>query len=583
MTAPVHNVSSTLRSRVGNARHDLRNPLSDILGFTEILSEDAVAAGRSELAAQFAKILHAATDLLKQVNQTLDVDTIGSEQMKLAELHRHILSETGAIESVADSIRAAARGNAEGTFREDLDRIAGAAIRLREIAPALLVGLENVTGAADADLPEPALSGAPAASEGPAPLAPGRASAQADVLVVEDNESNRELLRRRLTPHGFKVVTAMNGRDALSQLKAASFDIVLLDVNMPEMNGHQVLEAMKADPSLKQIPVIFITANDRTEEIVAGLRAGGVDYVTKPFKAEEVLIRLETHLQISRLNRALVEKNAQLEAARELAEEASQAKSRFLANVSHELRTPLNAIIGYSEMMEEEAPEIGAESMIPDLQKIQAAAKHQLGLINDILDLSKIEAGKMTLFVEEFDIARLVREVEATVQPLISRNANQLVVECAGDIGTMCADQTKLRQVLFNLISNAAKFTEKGRIALCVRKESGVGSQESEEQEDPRNHDSDSCLLNSISFIISDTGIGMTAEQLGKLFQAFTQADASTAKKYGGTGLGLALSRRFCQMMGGDLTVTSEYGKGSTFTFRLPGEVPEKHSAASVA
>jgi signal transduction histidine kinase len=217
--------------------------------------------------------------------------------------------------------------------------------------------------------------------------------------------------------------------------------------------------------------------------------------------------------------------------------------------MNHELRTPLNAIIGYSEMIQEEAPEIGAESIVPDLQKIHSAAKHQLGLINDILDLSKIEAGKMTLFVEDFDVAKLVREVEATVQPLVAKNANRLEVDCSADLGTMRADQTKVRQTLFNLLSNASKFTEKGTIRLEARRSLGP---------------------EQIVFRVTDTGIGMTREQLGRLFQAFSQAEASTSKKYGGTGLGLAISRKFCQMMGGDLTVESELGKGSTFTVSLP-------------
>jgi signal transduction histidine kinase len=252
------------------------------------------------------------------------------------------------------------------------------------------------------------------------------------------------------------------------------------------------------------------------------------------------------------LEKENVERRRAEEAARKAqaeADEANQAKSQFLASMSHELRTPLNAIIGYSEMMEEEAPELGAAAMVPDLQKVQAAAKHQLGLINDILDLSKIEAGKMTLFVEEFDVAKLVREVEATVQPLVAKNANRLEVDCPADLGPMRADQTKVRQTLFNLLSNASKFTEKGTIRLEGRRTS-----------DPYR----------IVFRVTDTGIGMTPEQLSRLFQAFSQADASTSKKYGGTGLGLAISRKFCQMMGGDLTVESELGKGSTFTVTLP-------------
>ena len=303
-----------------------------------------------------------------------------------------------------------------------------------------------------------------------------------------------------------------------------------------------------------------------------------------------------------------VEARQAAEEAKLAADEANKAKSQFLASMSHELRTPLNAIIGYSEMMEEEAPEIGAQSMIPDLQKVQSAAKHQLGLINDILDLSKIEAGKMTLFIEEFDVAKLVHEVEATVQPLVVKKENKLVVECPADIGTMKADQTKVRQVLFNLISNAAKFTERGTIKLEVRKRvdgppsprpspPGEGEQDSASQKHEHASFADALPVApplpggegrgegerptldtqrpALNFSISDTGIGMTPEQLGKLFQAFTQADASTSKKYGGTGLGLALSRKFALMMGGELTVTSEFGKGSTFTVTLPAVAPE--------
>ena len=258
------------------------------------------------------------------------------------------------------------------------------------------------------------------------------------------------------------------------------------------------------------------------------------------------------------VTQALAAKNTQLEAARTEADAANQAKSRFLASMSHELRTPLNAIIGYSEMLEEEAPEIGAESLVPDLQKIHSAAKHQLTLINDILDLSKIEAGKMTLYVEEFDAAKLVQEVVAMVEPLVAQKHNRIEIDCPADLGRMRSDQTKLRQVLFNLLSNAAKFTEQGTITLRVLK--------SEE----RRAKGEGQGVSLLHFSVTDTGIGMTPEQIGKLFQPFTQADASTTRQYGGTGLGLAICRKFCEMLGGEIAVASEPGKGSTFQVVLP-------------
>jgi CheY-like chemotaxis protein len=228
--------------------------------------------------------------------------------------------------------------------------------------------------------------------------------------------------------------------------------------------------------------------------------------------------------------------------------------------MSHELRTPLNAIIGYSEMLQEEAEDLGQEEFLPDLRNIHVAGKHLLSLINDILDLSKIEAGKMELYLEHFDVATMVRDTVATIQPLVGQNANSLQVDCQDDQSTMHADLTKVRQALFNLLSNACKFTDQGTITLSVSKESINASP-------------------WLRFRVSDTGIGMTPEQMDKLFQAFSQADASTTREYGGTGLGLAISRKFCQMMGGDITVESVFGEGATFTIRLPAEVHELKSA----
>lgn len=413
------------------------------------------------------------------------------------------------------------------------------------------------------------------------------------ILIVDDNKNNLFTLNMLLNEHvKADIIQAESGLAALHILLKENIDLILLDIQMPEMDGFETAKLIRSRKKTQHIPIVFLTAAYKSEEFKQkGFEIGAADYLTKPIDAPQLISRIRTYLrfieqehlynreleskvrertaelqkardelehkvqertaQLSSTNLELHDAKEEAEKARIIAEEANQAKSQFVANMSHELRTPLNAIIGYSEMLGEEALEIELNNFHEDLQKIHRAGKHLLGLINDVLDISKIEAGRMEVFPETVNLTELFHDVVNTAQPLMESNDNQLIIETPDDLGTMFTDVTKLRQILLNLLSNAAKFTQNGEVHVSF-------DRELRDDED------------WIRFSVRDTGIGITDGQMVKLFKPFTQADASTTRKYGGTGLGLAITKSFAQMMGGDIIAISVPGQGSTFTVELP-------------
>jgi signal transduction histidine kinase len=375
-------------------------------------------------------------------------------------------------------------------------------------------------------------------------------SAATRILVVDD-EVDFELLinqqfRRQIRAGEYTFSFARDGEKALAVLKTdAGFDLMLLDINMPVMDGLTLLARLRE----LQAPVraIIVSAYSDMRNIRTAMNRGAFDFVTKPIDMADLEATMRKTLdEIGKLR--------EIERRRLAAERARSNLSHFLASMSHELRTPLNVIIGLTEMMLSNAARFGTEKAQEPLQRVHRAGNHLLGLINEVLDLSKIEAGKLELNPQTVQLVPLINDVIGTARQLAEQNKNRLVVDAQEDLGVLTMDPMRLRQILLNLLSNACKFTKAGEVKLAARKVSNGSS--------------------FVEFAVSDNGIGMTPKQQAKLFEEFTQADATTAQRFGGTGLGLAITRKLARMMGGDVTVRSEPGKGSVFTVRLPGGVP---------
>jgi signal transduction histidine kinase len=370
---------------------------------------------------------------------------------------------------------------------------------------------------------------------------PGKLQLKAcSILIVDDNPQNLHLLGKVLQENSYEIEFATSGIAALDWLKVKQFDLILLDINMPGMDGFEVCRRIRSDKAFDFVPVVFLSAETERESILKGFELGAQDYVSKPFDSRELLVRIRTHLAL----RVTLEK---LEIEKERAQSADNLKSAFLATMSHELRTPLNSIIGFTGILMKEKPGPLNDEQKKQLSMVQSSARHLLTLINDVLDISKIEAGQLKINYQNFNLPDLINKVVESNKPFAEKKNLGITVSIDKNINKFTSDNLRMQQILLNLVNNAIKFTETGTINIKCE---SVG--------------------NYVRIQITDTGIGIENDKIDQLFKPFTQIDTGLLRKYEGTGLGLSICKKLIELLNGKIEVESRFGSGSTFTVTLP-------------
>ena len=360
------------------------------------------------------------------------------------------------------------------------------------------------------------------------------------ILIVDDVQLNLDLMKEILSDQGYLIATAINGKSAIAKAKAHKFDLILLDIVLPDIDGFEVCSHLKANPQTQDIPIIFLTAKKENDSIVKVFQLGGVDYIPKPFSKQELIARVDHHLTLRKMQQELIN-------SKEMAEAAAKAKAIFLANISHEIRTPMNGIIGMIDILKR-------TPLTPDqieyIEIIGISGENLLMIINDVLDFSKIEAGQVTFEHIRFNISDEINEVIKILRYKAQQKGLELTYDIAPDVPQLLiGDPLRLKQVFINLCNNSIKFTNSGYVHVKVSLINVVES------------------VVRLHFEVQDTGIGISPENQLKLFNSFAQAEVSTTRKFGGTGLGLAISKNLVQLMGGNIGIISEEGKGAIFHF----------------